>query len=288
MAVSIFPITPIFAAEVGDVDLSRPLGTDDLTAIKQAFWQYSVLVVPDQQLSAEQHLDFARQFGPLEETIAQYRPGTKLRVRPEIADVSNLDHEGRLLPADSTKRLHELGNRLWHTDSSFKRVPASASFLYARSIPPVGGLTEFADERAAYEALPTTMKQRLEGMLAEHCIRYSRARIGFTDFTAEERESMPPVSQPLVRTIPETGRKTLYLASHAGRIPGMPDDEAAKLLDQLIEHATQRQFVYTHRWRVNDMVMWDNRCTMHRGTAFDDTRFPRDVQRATVSEIDCG
>lgn len=284
MAVSIFPITPTFAAEVSDVDLSLPLSSNDLTAMKQVFWKYSVLVFPDQHLSAEQHLNFARQFGPLEETIAQYRPGTKLRVRPEIADVSNLDHEGRILPADSTKRLHELGNRLWHTDSSFKRIPALASLLYARSIPSVGGLTEFADERAAYDALPTTMKQRLKGMLAEHCIRYSRARIDFTDFSAEERESMPPVSQPLVRTIPETGRKTLYLASHAGRIPGMPDDEAAKLIDQLIQHATQRQFVYTHRWRVNDLVMWDNRCTMHRGTPFDDTRFPRDVQRATVSD----
>jgi alpha-ketoglutarate-dependent 2,4-dichlorophenoxyacetate dioxygenase len=285
MTVTISPITPTFAAEVGDVDLSRPLGNDDLAAIKQAFWKYSVLIFPDQHLSAEQHLDFARQFGPHEETIAQYRPGTKLRVRPEIADVSNLDHEGRLLPSDSTKRLHELGNRLWHTDSSFKRVPALASLLYARSIPPVGGLTEFADECSAYDALPETMKQRLEGMLAEHCIRYSRARIGFTDFSAEERESMPPVLQPLVRTIPETGRKTLYLASHAGRIPGVPDDEADKLIDQLIEHATQRQFVYIHRWRVNDLVMWDNRCTMHRGTAFDDTRIPRDVQRATVSDV---
>ena len=285
MAISIFPVTSTFAAEVGDIDLSRSLDSDDLTAIKQAFSNYSVLIFPEQHLSAEQHLDFARQFGPLEETIAQYRPGIKLRVRPELADVSNLDHEGKLLPEDSTRRLHELGNRLWHTDSTFKPVPALASLLYARSIPPVGGLTEFADERAAYDALPDTMKHRLEGMFAEHCIRYSRARIGFTDFSAEERESMPPVSQPIVRIIPESGRKALYLASHAGRIPGMSDDEAAKLIDQLIEHATQRQFVYTHRWRVNDLVMWDDRCTMHRGTAFDDTRFRRDVQRATVSDI---
>ena len=285
MAASIYPITSAFVAEVGDVDLSRPLDREDLDEIKAAFWKYAVLIFPDQRLSVEQHLDFARYFGPHETTVAQFRPGLQLRVSPMIADVSNLTHQDEIWSRDSSQRLHEMGNRLWHTDSSFKRIPALASFLYARSIPAVGGHTEFADERAAYDDLSLATKQSLVGTVAEHCIRYSRARIGFADFSDEELRSMPPVPQAVVRTIPETGRKTLYLAAHAGRILGMPDHEGLATIDRLIAHATQRQFVYTHRWRVNDLVMWDDRCTMHRGTEFDDLRWRRDVQRATVSDI---
>jgi alpha-ketoglutarate-dependent 2,4-dichlorophenoxyacetate dioxygenase len=206
-------------------------------------------------------------------------------VRREFADVSNLDPEGRIWKADSRVREFERANRLWHTDSSFKRLPALASFLYARSIPPVGGRTEFADLRAAYDALPLDKKQRLQGRVAEHCIAHSRARIGFTGFTDEERAAMPPVPQLIVRTLPQSGRKTLYLASHAGRVVGMPDPEGQALLDALMVHATQRQFVYSHRWRAHDLVMWDDRCTMHRATGYDDLRWPRDVQRATVSDI---
>src|SRR5262245_21175728 len=186
---------------------------------------------------------------------------------------------------ESRLRLFQLGNRLWNTDSSFKRLPARASLLYARSIPPVGGHTEFADERAAYDALPGEMKRRLDRLVAEHSIFNSRARLGFTNFSDDERRGMPPVPQVVVRTLPESGRKSLYLASHAGRIFGMPEHEGRALIDELIAHATQRQFVYTHRWRVNDLVMWDNRCTMHRGTEFDDLRWKRDVQRATVCDV---
>ncbi len=186
---------------------------------------------------------------------------------------------------DSRTRQFQLANRLWHTDSSFKRLPALASLLYARAIAPAGGHTEFADERAAYDALPEAMKRRLEGLVAEHSIFNSRGRLGFTNFSEEERQGLPPVPQVLVRVIPESGRRSLYLASHAGRVFGMPDAEGRALIDELIEHATQRQFVYTHRWRVGDLVMWDDRCTMHRGTAFDDLRFRRDVQRATVSDV---
>ena len=186
---------------------------------------------------------------------------------------------------DSRTRQFQLANRLWHTDSSFKRLPALASLLYARTIPPAGGHTEFADERAAYDALPEAMKRRLGGRIAEHSIFNSRGRLGFSNFADEERQALPPVPQALVRVIAESGRKSLYLASHAGRIFGMGDAEGRALIDELIEHATQRQFVYTHRWRVGDLVMWDDRCTMHRGTAFDDLRFRRDVQRATVSDV---
>jgi alpha-ketoglutarate-dependent 2,4-dichlorophenoxyacetate dioxygenase len=157
--------------------------------------------------------------------------------------------------------------------------------LYARSIPPVGGHTEFADERAAYDALPEDMKRRLASLVAEHSIFNSRARLGFTSFSDEERQGMPPVPQVLVRTIPESGRKSLYLASHAGRIFGMPEQDGRALIDELVAHATQRQFVYTHRWRIHDLVIWDNRCTMHRGTDFDDLRWKRDMQRATVCDV---
>ncbi len=285
MAVTVCPITPGFAAEIGDVDLSARLEPADLAAIKEAFTTYAVLVFPDQHLSQDQHLDFARAFGPLETTIALFRKDTKLRLRQEFADVSNLDSDNKVWGENSRRRMFELGNRLWHTDSSFKLLPARASLLYARSIPPIGGHTEFADERAAYDALPEDMKRRLHGLVAEHSIFNSRARLGFTEFSDEERQNMPPVPQAMVRTIPENGRKSLYLASHAGRILGMPEQEGRALIDQLIAHATQRQFVYTHRWRVHDLVMWDNRCAMHRGTRFDDLRWKRDVQRATVSDV---
>jgi alpha-ketoglutarate-dependent 2,4-dichlorophenoxyacetate dioxygenase len=285
MAVTINPVTPSFAAEIGDVDLSGPIEPSDLAAIKEAFATYAVLIFPDQHLSQDQHLDFARQFGPLETTIGVYRKDAPLRVREEFADVSNLNHQNEMWGKDSRLRLFQLGNRLWHTDSSFKRLPARASLLYARSIPPIGGHTEFADERAAYDALPEEMKRRLRSLVAEHSIFNSRARLGFANFTDEERRGMPPVPQVVVRTIPESMRKSLYLASHAGRIFGLSESEGRALIDELVAHATQRQFVYTHRWRLHDLVIWDNRCTMHRGMEFDDLRWKRDMQRATVSDV---
>lgn len=285
MAITVVPVTPSFAAEVGDVDLSSPLDPTDLQSIKDAFATYAVLIFPDQHLSQDQHLDFAKHFGPLETTIGVYRKDAPLRVRKEFADVSNLNHDNEVWGKESRHRMFQMGNRIWHTDSSFKRLPALASMLYARSIAPVGGHTEFADERAAYDALPDDMKRRLESLVAEHSIFNSRARLGFTNFSDEERRELPPVPQVMVRTIPESGRKSLYLASHAGRILGMGEPEGRALIDELIAHATQRQFVYTHRWRLYDLVMWDNRCTMHRGTDFDDLRWKRDVQRATVSDV---
>src|SRR5262249_49458922 len=178
-----------------------------------------------------------------------YRKDAKLRVRKEFADVSNLDPDNEVWGENSRQRMFQLSNRLWHTDSSFRRLPARASLLYARSIPPIGGHTEFADERAAYDALPENMNRRLHGLVAEHSIFNSRARLGFTEFSDEERRDMPPVPQALVRTIPETGRKSL------------------------------------HRWRVHDLVIWDDRCTMHRGSEFDDLRWKRDMQRATLSDL---
>jgi alpha-ketoglutarate-dependent 2,4-dichlorophenoxyacetate dioxygenase len=285
MAITVCPVTPSFAAEIGDVDLSAPLAPSDLQDIKNAFATYAVLIFPDQHLSQDQHLDFARHFGPLETTIALHRKDAQLRVRKEFADVSNLGPDNEVWGKDSRQRMFQLGNRLWHTDSSFKRLPALASLLYARSIPTVGGHTEFADERAAYDALPEDMKRRLHSLVAEHSIFNSRAKLGFTNFSDEERAGLPPVPQVVVRTILESGRKSLYLASHAGRIFGMPEQEGRALIEELVAHATQRQFIYTHRWRVHDLVIWDDRCTMHRGTDFDDLRWKRDMQRATVCDV---
>jgi alpha-ketoglutarate-dependent 2,4-dichlorophenoxyacetate dioxygenase len=285
MAITVCPVTPGFAAEIGDVDLANPIEPPDLQAIRDAFTAYAVLIFPDQHLSQDQHLDFARHFGPLETTIAVHRTDAKLRVRQEFADVSNLNPDNEMWEKDSRQRQFQLGNRLWHTDSSFKRLPARASLLYARSIPTIGGHTEFADERAAYDALPEETKRRLGSLVAEHSIFNSRARLGFSNFSDDERREMPPVPQVLVRTIPESGRKSLYLASHAGRVLGMPEQDGRALIDELVAHATQRQFVYTHRWRVHDLVIWDNRCTMHRGTEFDDLRWKRDMQRATVRDV---
>ncbi|MBX9943009.1 MAG: TauD/TfdA family dioxygenase [Reyranella sp.] len=285
MAVTVQPTTPDFVAEVGDVDLSRPLAAADLAAIRDAFARYAVLVFPDQHFEDDSQLAFARHFGPLETTVFKARKEHKLRLHENMADVGNLDAENRILATNDRQRLYNLGNRLWHTDSSFKRLPAYCSMLHARSIPPVGGQTEFADMRAAYDALPEATRRRLDGLVAEHSIMTSRAKLGFSDFDEGEREAFKPVPQVLVRRLQDSGRMSLYIASHAGAIRGMPHDEAVRLLEELTAHATQRQFVHSHRWRVNDLVMWDNRCTMHRGLAFDDQRYARDMRRATVSDV---
>ena len=286
MTIRIFPVTPGFAAEIGDVDLSKALSPADERAIKAAFLEYAVLAFPAQQLTAEQHVAFAQLFGPLEPNINSYQDEiVGSRIDERISDVSNLDHNNELLPPGSRKRLSGLANRLWHTDSIFRHVPARASLLYARSVAPIGGHTEFADLRAAWDALPEATRRRIHGLIVEHSIFNSRAKVGSTNYSEKERASLPPALQVMVRTIPETGRRSLYLASHAGRVIGMPDEEARKLLDELTAHATQRQFVYTHRWRIHDLVMWDNRCTMHRGTDYEEHRWKRDLQRATVSDV---
>ncbi len=286
MAISIFPVTEHFMAEIGGVDLSKPLSEGDRAAIKDAFIRYSVLVFPHQTLTSEEHIEFAKVFGPMEQNINTYADEVKkFRIDARIADVSNLGDENEILSQDSRKRMSGLANRLWHTDSIFRHVPALTSLLYARAIAPVGGRTEFADMRAAYDALSEVTKKRIDKLVVEHNIFHSRAKIGFTEFTERERASLPGANQLLVRTIPETGRKNLYIASHAVRVMGMSDDESEALFQELAQHATQPQFVLSHRWRVNDLVMWDNRCTMHRGTEFDDLRYKRDMARATVSDI---
>lgn len=286
MSVTIHPLTPDFVAEVGDVDLAQPLPADDLAAIRSAYSTYSVLVFPDQHLTPDEHLAFACNFGPLEGAGGAYggRRNEASRIRPELGDASNLNTDDKIWDKNSRLRMLMMANRVWHTDSSFKHAPANASLLYARAIAPVGGQTEFASQRGAYDALPDATKKELDGLVAEHSLMFSRQRLGFTDFNEDERRLFEPVPQLLVRTTPENGRKSLFLSSHAGRIRGMQDEAAVALLDRLMEHTTQRQFIYTHRWRLHDLVMWDNRCTLHRGRDFDDMRWRRDLQRATTSD----
>ena len=285
MAITVQPITATFGAEIGDVALGKPLAAADLADIRAAFTKYAVLVFPDQTFDDDSQLDFARNFGPLETTVFKAREGHKLRLHENMADVGNLDAENKILAANDRQRLYNLGNRLWHTDSSFKRLPAYCSMLHARSIPPLGGQTEFADMRAAYDALPDATKRRIAGLVAEHSIMHSRAKLGFGDFDEKEREAFKPVPQVMVRRLQDSGRMSLYIASHIGAIRGMADAEAKALVEELTAHATQRQFVYSHRWRVNDLVIWDDRCTMHRGMEFDDQRYVRDMRRATVSDV---
>jgi len=285
VSITVMPITPDFVAEVGEVDLSQPLAADDVEAIKSAFWKYAVLVFAGQTLTPQQQLDFAANLGPIETERTLDSKSTPSRFTSAFADVSNLSADGKIWREDSRARMYKAGNKLWHTDSSFKYRPGLASLLYATTVAPVGGHTQFADERAAYDALPDATRARLEGLVAEHWIVTSRRRSGFSNFKEDELKRQPAVPQMLVRTLPENGRRTLYLASHAGRIFGMPDEEGRALIDELLAHATQRQFVYTHRWRPNDLVMWDNRCTMHRGTDYDDLRWVRDMRRVTVSDV---
>ncbi len=283
MTISVTQLHPLFVAEIGGVDLRELLDRATVDALSAAINQHGVLVFRDQHITDEQQMAFSRNFGDLETTVRAYRKDFVPRLDVHMADISNLDERNRVLPSHDRRRLNALGNRLWHSDSSFKRIPARFSLLSARVIPDEGGETQFADMRAAWDALPAKMQARLECLICEHTQLFSRGRIGFTDYAEEERAKMAPVPQVLVRTHPGSGRKSLFLSSHAGAIRGMEVPEARVLLMDLMEHATQREFVYTHRWKVGDLVMWDNRCTMHRARGYDETQV-RDMHRTTVSD----
>jgi alpha-ketoglutarate-dependent 2,4-dichlorophenoxyacetate dioxygenase len=282
MAIELTPLHPTLGAEVRGVDLTRSVIPEVFAEIDAAFNRYGILVFPEQPVTDEQQLAFSRLFGPLE--VNPNYAGAKMRVRPDIADISNLDAEGRVLARDDRRNLFNIGNQLWHTDSSFKRTPAKCSLLSAREIPASGGETEFADLREAWDALPDAKKREIEGLAVEHSIFRSRSQIGFADFNDEIFKELPPVPQALVRHHPASGRSSLYLASHASHVIGWPVAEGKALIEELIAFATQPQFVYQHLWAVGDLVMWDNRCTMHRGRPYDDTQ-RRVLHRTTVSDI---
>jgi len=285
MPVSIKPLHPVFVGEVHGVDCTRPLSPDEIAAIEAGMDKYAVLVFRDQALSDEQQLAFTKQFGPLEAygSPGHIRKEVEQRTPKGVADFSNLDKDGNILAADERVWFFKLGDRLWHSDSSFRPVPAKYSLLSGRVIPSWGGNTEFADMRAAYDALDARTKREIEPLVCLHSLIYSRAAIGFTELTDEERAAFRPVRQRLVRTHPVTGRKSLFLAAHAGAIEGWPIPEAQMFLRDLTEHATQREFVYSHQWRVGDLVIWDNRQTMHRARRFDDRNEIRDVRRTTLA-----
>ena len=284
MSMSIRQIGPGFVGEVSGLDLSRGLDADQASAVHEAMNRYGVLVFHDQVLTDEQQLAFSRALGPLEQSTGGNitRPEDR-RISNNMADVSNLDREGRVLERDSRQRLFNLGNRLWHSDSSFRPVPAKYSILSARSVPPRGGDTEFADQDAAYAALDEETRAEIDGLICEHSLMYSRGALGFTEYSEEERRMFAPVRQRLVRVHPGTGRKVLYLSSHAGGIIGWPVPEARLLLRDLTAHATEARFRHAHRWRVNDVVIWDNRRVLHRVRPFKDTDVPRDMRRTTVA-----
>jgi alpha-ketoglutarate-dependent 2,4-dichlorophenoxyacetate dioxygenase len=282
MSVKTRQIGPCFAAEVEGIDLSQPLSPDEVTAIHAGMDTYAVLVFHDQKIDDAQQLAFTRSLGEIEHAIGtSLRAPDEYRLPTTFADVSNLDQDNRIFARDDRRRLFGLGNRLWHSDSSFKAVPAKYSLLHAISVPSRGGNTEFAYMPAGYDALDAETKAEVEDLICEHSQIFSRQQLGFTDFTDEERARFAPVRQRLVRTHPLTGRKSLYLSSHAGSIVGWPVPEARFFLRDLVEHATQRQFVYAHRWRVGDLVMWDNRQTMHRARPFP-AHEPRDMRRTTL------
>jgi alpha-ketoglutarate-dependent 2,4-dichlorophenoxyacetate dioxygenase len=276
-------VHPLFVAEVSGVDMRQPPDETLMRQIVAAADEFAVLIFPGQQITDEQHVGFTRPFGRLETTIKAYRPGFKGRLDPHVADISNLDDDSNILAATDRRRMSSLGNRQWHTDYTFKEAAGKYSFLHARVVPEDGGETKFADMRAAYDALPDRIKARLEELTAEHSLLYSRGLIGFTDFTPEEQARLGSSPQLIVRTHPGSKRKTLYLASHAMQIHGVPIPEGRILLHDLIEHATQTAFVYTHRWTPGDMVMWDNRCTMHRACEYDAAKV-RELHRTTVME----
>ena len=282
MAIQVTPLHPTFGAEVRGVDLTCTVTADVFAEIEAAFDRYGILVFPEQPVNDAQQLAFSQLFGPLE--VNPNYAGAKMRLRPDIADISNLDAEGRVLGRDDRRNLFNLGNQLWHTDSSFKRVPAKCSLLSARELPASGGETEFADLRAAWDALPETRQRELDGLIVEHSIFRSRSQIGFADFNDDIFKELPPVPQALVRHHYDSGRTSLYLASHASHIIGWPVEEGRALIEELIAFATQAQFVYQHRWTVGDLVMWDNRCTMHRGRPYDDTQ-RRVMHRTTISDF---
>jgi alpha-ketoglutarate-dependent 2,4-dichlorophenoxyacetate dioxygenase len=282
-AMRVTPIGSTFVAQVDEIDLRRSLDAATADAIHAAMDRFAVLVFPDQRISDDEQIAFTKCLGRLELNNANNI--TRLdqrRLSLEMTDISNLDREGEMLAREDRRRAFALGNRLWHSDSSFKPVPAKYSLLSARRVPSSGGNTEFADMRAAYDALDDETKAETEELIAEHSVMFSRGQLGFTDFSAEERVKFAPVHQRLVRTQPSTGRKSLFLASHIGGIVGWPAPEALAYVRDLMEHATQRQFVYTHVWRQHDLVMWDNRQTMHRARPYRDASEVRDMRRTTL------
>lgn len=279
------PLHADLAAEVDGVDLSRPLDDGTLTALQAALARYPVLVFHDQKLSDDEHAAFTRRFGPIDAGLVKASQRKRRLSNADVIDLANIDADGAVLDAGSARNVSLLANQMWHADSSFKRPRAQYSVLCGVNLPGEGGDTEFADQRAAYDALPDATKARIESLSAEHWAFHSRNMLGGGDFTAEGMAKLPPVEWPIVHTIPESGRKSLFIGVHTREIPGMATAEARMFLLDLLEHATQREFVYRHVWRNDDVVMWDNRCTLHRGRPYDLSQL-RELRRCTTEAVE--
>jgi alpha-ketoglutarate-dependent 2,4-dichlorophenoxyacetate dioxygenase len=283
MGITITELTPGFVGEVSGIDITQPLTPAQAAELEAGMDRYAVLVYHDQRFTDEQQKAFSGNFGPLEQTAGgNVTKPAERRLDQEMADVSNLGADHKPLDRDDRRRLFNLGNQLWHSDSSFRAVPAKFSLLSGRIVVDAGGNTEFADMRAAYDALDDKTKAEIEDLVCEHSLLYSRGTLGFTELSEDEKRAFTPVRQRLVRTHPVTGRKSLYLSSHIGSIIGWPVPEGRAFIRDLTEHATQPRFTYSHKWRQYDLVMWDNRTTMHRVRRFDETQV-RDMRRTTVA-----
>jgi alpha-ketoglutarate-dependent 2,4-dichlorophenoxyacetate dioxygenase len=280
----ITPLHPEFVGEVSAIDISVPLSSEQVAAIEAGMDRYAVLVFPDQPLTDEQQCDYSRNFGELEATLIgqMTKPGDRRLGPVEMGDISNLDPSGKMRGRDDNRRMYALGNRLWHSDASFRATGAGYSILSARVVPGYGGNTEFANMRGAYDALDAATKALIEDLVTEHSIAFSRGELGFDDYGEGNADKVRPVRHRLVRTHPVTGRKSLYLSAHIGTIVGWPMPEARAFIRDLTEHATQPQLTHAHQWRVNDLVMWDNRTTMHRARRYRDLQEVRDLRRTSI------
>jgi alpha-ketoglutarate-dependent 2,4-dichlorophenoxyacetate dioxygenase len=286
MALTFRKLHPHFVAEVGPVDLRRVHDPETLAEIRTGMDEYAVLVFHDQPFTDAEHLDFAERLDGVLHTKLGSSALQKNRFGNEaLGDISNLDENGEIMKTSNRRRMYGLGNRLWHTDASFQDPPGRYSMLSAKVVPPVEADTEYADMRAAYDALPEEEKIRLEGLRAHHSIAYSRQTLGF-EFSESEQDALKGAIHPLIRTIPRSKRRSLYVASHASRIIDWPLPEGRLLLRDLIEHATRPEFVYRHQWRVGDLVIWDNRATMHRARPFDDATYRRELRRVTTLDVE--
>jgi alpha-ketoglutarate-dependent 2,4-dichlorophenoxyacetate dioxygenase len=286
LTLQVTPLQPLFAAEMRGADLRQPPSAELVAAVNDAMARHAVLVIRDQSIDDAQQIRFARQFGPLElpphQGLKRNAHGAR-RISDELYDVSNLGADGNLLPQDSLRHASIKANEEFHTDSSFNRLPTKWSLLMGHVIPPERGDTDYIDTRAVWDALPPELKARAHGAVAEHYFWKTRGRTGYT-VTEDMKRAMPPARHNLVRVIPESGREALYIGEHTTHIVGWPQEEGEAFLNELNRFAQQPQFRYTHQWRQGDLVIWDNRCTLHRATGYDVFRYKRDLRRATINE----
>lgn len=278
------PLHPVFVAEVQGLDLRQPIDANLAAEIEAALDEFAILVFRDQVLDESQQMAFTRALGPVDMGLLKVLQRRSRFKEAGMIDISNVDLESQILTRDDPRLITMLANQLWHSDSSFKQPSAKYSLLLACILPEQGGETEFADMRAAYATLPDEVKAEIEGLVAEHSAFHSRIQLGDQQYTPEDLAKYPTVAWPIVRTHPGSQRKTLFIGAHATHIVGWPVPEGRLLLAELLEHATQRQFVYRHTWRPGDLVIWDNRAVLHRGRHYDLSR-RRELRRSTVEDV---